>query len=106
MKFLEESQAFFKAFGYCFYDRDVRLPEDRRATFANVVCSILYIWVYVVSFDYVSNSQHPRKDRLFVLLTFVVFFEIAGAHFTLTRLKPEIYDFFYRFQTVLNERMA
>lgn len=101
-----ESQTFFKAFGYCFYDKDVRLPGDRRAAFANILCSILYIWLYVVSFDYVLDSRNPSKDRLFVLITIVAIFEIAGAHFTLSRLRPEIYDFFNRYEAVLNKRTA
>lgn len=106
MKFLEQSQIHFKSLGYCWYDRNQRLPEDDRAAKMNAVISFLLIWIAIVCLDYFFDSENPWNDRMFVIITFLGFLELDGAHFTLSYEKTKLYNFFEHFQSVITKSMS
>lgn len=104
MKFLADSQKFFKALGYCYYDRDTRIAADRQAKIMNNIFSFLNIWIYIVGVEFIMDDQNSREDRMYILITFAAFLGISGAHVTLSCSKLTLYDFFYRFEAVINQR--
>lgn len=103
MKFLEDSQQFFKAFGYCFYDREKRLPANRRAFLINVVSTILCIWFYIASVTYLMDDENPRHHRIFAVVQCVAYYQLSAVHLSLTQLKSKAYSFFDDFETIINQ---
>lgn len=106
MVFLEQSQTHFKSLGYCWYDKDQRLPKDGRAAKINAVISLFLIWVAIVSLEYFFDSENPRNDRMFVIIAFLGFLELDGAHFTFSNKKTKLYHFFEHFQSVITKSMS
>lgn len=103
MRFLADSQQFFSMFGYCFHNKDERLPEDRRGTVINIIVSILSIWYYIFMIEFISDSRNSVNDRLCSFTQMVGYSEIVGGHFTLPHLKSKIRAFFDHFEIVLNQ---
>lgn len=102
MTVLNKSKVVFKAFGYCFNCKIARFCQDYWASVTNTVISMFFVWVNIVGFEFLFSRKNTSDDRIFKVEMLIAFFEIAAAHFTLSRQKCKTCHFFEQIKVIVN----
>lgn len=102
LKFLEDCQFLLKMCGYSAYD-SVDAFRYRWSGVINQVLSFWHIYFIVTCFAFVCDSRQPRDERIYLTMSVVAFSEQAGAHYTFTAQKQNIFAFFEHFGPLANQ---
>lgn len=102
LNFLEDCQFLFKWCGYSAYDA-IDEMRYRWSGVINWILAFLYVYFIGTCTAFVSDSREPRDERIMTAISVVAFSEQAGAHFTLTAQKTNIFDFFQHFEMITNQ---
>lgn len=103
LPFLEDCQLFLKICGYCAYDVTDAI-RYRWSRTINRVLAFWHIYFIVTSIAFICDSRQLRDDRISLIMSTVAFIEQAGAHFSLSTRKSNIFEFFQHFGDVVNQR--
>lgn len=101
-KFLEDCQFLLKTCGYSAYD-SAEAFRYRWSGVINQVLSFWHIYFILTCFAFVCDNRQPRDERIYLTMSVVAFSEQAGAHYTFTAQKSNVFAFFEHFGALANQ---
>lgn len=103
LKFLEDSQLFFRICGYCTCDPTKNSPRFRWSGITNRILTFLIVYLIVNCFAFVCDQRQPNDERIVAFMSVVAYGEICVGHLTLTAQKLKIYELFNYYEKVINQ---
>lgn len=104
MKFMEDSQLFFKYFGYSVDDPTIKASRCRWAVILNWILSYYGFQFILTGLIFVSDERQPRDEKMLQVVAIIAVAEQLVAHLTFTANKLKIKEFFQYFKMVTNQR--